>query len=100
MTASGGGTYSTGTNYVTNATFTRSTSGTTPITYYWTVASSSSSSGPWSTRNSGNFSSSTLGGTASIPQQSWNQTTYGAWSRYQVYAQNSYGTSGTLEWII
>lgn len=98
--SSGGGTYSTGTNYITNATFTRSTSGTTPITYYWTVASSSSQSGPWSSRNSGSISSSTLGGTQSIPQQSWNQSTYGSWARYQVYAQNSYGTSGTLEWLL
>lgn len=96
----GGGTYSTGTDYVTNATFTRSASGTTPITYYWTVASSTSQSGPWSTRNSGSFSSSTLGGTATIPQQSWNQSTYGNWSRYQVYASNSVNTSGTLEWLI
>jgi uncharacterized repeat protein (TIGR02543 family) len=96
----GGGTYSTGTNYVTNATFTRSTSGTTPITYYWTVDASASSSGPWTAWNSGSFSSSTLGGTASIPQQAWNASLYGVWARYRVYAQNSVNTSGTLEWLI
>ena len=96
----GGGTYATGTNYTTNATFTRSSSGTTPITYYWSVAASTSSSGPWTPWNSGTISSSTLGGTQSIPQQAWNQSLYGNWARYQVYAQNSVGSSGTLEWLL
>lgn len=97
----GGGTYSTGSTYITNATFTRSASGTTPITYYWSVyretANGSTSGSLW---NSGSFSSSTLGGTATIPQQSWsNGTTYN-WARYEVYASNSVNTSGTLRWWI
>ena len=96
----GGGTYTTGTNYITNATFTSSASGTTPITYYWTVYSSASSSGPWSLRNSGNLSSSSLSTTLNIPQQSWSTALYGNWSQYNVYASNSYGTSGTLTWLI
>lgn len=96
----GGGTYSSGTNYITNATFTRSASGTTPITYYWSVDAGPSSSGPWTAWNSGTISSSTLGGTQSIPQQAWNQSLYGNWARYQVYASNSAGTSGTLTWYI
>lgn len=96
----GGGTYSTGTDYVTNATFTSSASGTTPITYYWSVYSGTSSSGPWSLRNSGNISSSSLSTTLSIPQQSWNQATYGNWSQYNVYAQNGGGSSNTLTWTI
>lgn len=96
----GGGTFTTGTNYVTNATFTSSSSGTTPITYYWSVYSSASSSGPWSFRNSGTLSSSSLSTTLSIPQQSWNRTTYGSWAQYNVYAQNGGGNSGTLTWII
>jgi uncharacterized repeat protein (TIGR02543 family) len=96
----GGGTFSQGTNYITNATFTRSATGTTPITYYWSAEASTSSSGPWTLWNSGTISSSTLGGTQSIPQQSWNQALYGNWARYKVYAQNSVGTSGTLEWLL
>lgn len=96
----GGGTYSQGTNYITNATFTRSATGTTPITYHWSAEASTSSSGPWTLWNSGNISSSTLGGTQSIPQQAWNQALYGNWARYKVYAQNSVGTSGTLEWLL
>ena len=97
----GGGTYSSGTNYVTNATFTRSTSGTTPITYYWRVYAGTSNGFTGGTFwNSGSFSSSTLGGTATIPQQSWNQSTYGNWARYEVYASNNINTSGTLTWWI
>lgn len=97
----GGGTYTTGTNYVTNATFTSSASGTTPITYSWTVSSSTSSSGPWSSRGSGSISSSSLSTTLSIPQQSWNQTTYGAWAQYTVTASNGISPdSGTLTWLI
>lgn len=97
----GGGTFSSGTNYVTNATFTRSASGTTPITYYWTAYAGTFNGFTGGTLwNQGNFSSSTLGGTASIPQQAWNQALYGNWARYEVYAQNSDGTSGTLTWWI
>ena len=97
----GGGTYSSGTNYVTNATFTRSASGTTPITYYWKAYAGTFNGFTGGTLwNQGNFSSSTLGGTASIPQQAWNQALYGNWARYEVYAQNSDGTSGTLTWWI
>lgn len=98
---SGGGTYSSGTNYTTNATFTRSSSGTTPITYYWSVYAGTSNGFTGGTFwNSGSFSSSTLGGTATIPQQAWNQATYGNWARYEVYASNSIGSSGTLTWWI
>lgn len=97
----GSGTYSQGTNYVTNATFTSSASGTTPITYYWSVFSSLTSGGGSSGyTNSGSFSSSNLSTSLSIPQQSWNQTTYGNWANYSVYASNSAGTSGTLSWAV
>lgn len=97
----GGGTFATGTNYVTNATFTSSASGTTPITYSWTVYSSSSSAGPWSFRNSGSLSSSSLSTTLSIPQQSWNQSSFGSWAQYNVAASNSAGSSpGTLTWLL
>ena len=96
----GGGSYSQGTNYVTNATFTSSSSGTTPITYYWSVYSAKSSSGPWSFRNSGSITSSSLSTSLSIPQQSWNQSTYGNWSQYNVYASNSVSSSGTLTWTL
>jgi hypothetical protein len=97
----GGGTYSTGTNYVSNATFTSSASGTTPITYYWSVYSSTSSGGASTGyTNSGNIQSSSLSTTINIPQQSWNQATYGNWANYSVYAQNSVNTSGTLTWAL
>ncbi len=103
----GGGTYSTGTNYTTNATFTRSASGTTPITYYWSVDSGSWNGSTWTSStggsgwNSGTISSSTLGGTQSIPQQAWNASIYGVWARYQVYASNGISpNSGTLTWYI
>lgn len=97
----GGGSFSTGTNYVTNATFTSSSSGTTPITYSWTVYSSTSSSGPWSFRNSGSLSSSSLSASLSIPQQSWNQSSFGSWAQYNVAASNSIGSSpGTLTWVL
>ncbi len=97
----GGGTYVTGTTYTTNATFTRSSSGTTPITYYWSVYAGSSNGFTGGTFwNSGSFSSSTLGGTASIPQQAWNTSLYGNWARYEVYASNSASSSGTLTWWI
>jgi hypothetical protein len=97
----GGGTFATGTNYVTNATFTSSASGTTPITYSWTVYSSTSSAGPWSFRNSGSLSSSSLSTSLSIPQQSWNQASFGSWAQYNVAASNSIGSSpGTLTWLL
>lgn len=97
----GGGSYSQGTNYITNATFTRSGTGTTPITYYWSAEASTSSSGPWTLWNSGTITSSTLSGTQSIPQQAWNQALYGNWARYKVYATNGVDPqSGTLEWLL
>jgi len=96
----GGGSFATGTNYVTNATFTRSATGTTPITYNWSVYAGTSSGFTGGTFwNSGSFSSSTLGGTANIPQQTWNQALYGNWARYEVYATNGVNPqSGTLTW--
>jgi hypothetical protein len=97
----GGGSYSQGTNYITNATFTRSGTGTTPITYHWSAEASTSSSGPWTLWNSGTITSSTLSGTQSIPQQAWNQALYGNWARYKVYATNGVNPqSGTLEWLL
>lgn len=97
----GGGTFATGTNYVTNATFTSSSSGTTPITYSWIVYSSTSSSGPWSYRNGGSIQSSQLSTTLSIPQQSWNQSSFGAWAQYNVAANNNIGSSpGSLTWVL
>lgn len=97
----GGGTYQTGTNYITNATFTSSSSGTTPITYSWIVYSSFSSSGPWSYRNGGSIVSSSLSTTLSIPQQSWNQASFGSWAQYNVAASNSAGSSpGSLVWVL
>ena len=98
---SGGGTYTTGTNYVTNAFFTSSSSGTTPITYYWSVTSSLTYNGGSSGySNSGSISSSSLSTKLNIPQQSWNQSTYGVYANYQVYASNSVGSSGTLSWQV
>lgn len=97
---SGGGTYSSGVNYVTNATFISSSSGTTPITYSWTVYSSDFNTGPWSFRNSGSLSSSSLSTTLNIPQQGWDADSFGTWAQYNVTASNSAGSSGTLTWVI
>ena len=101
----GGGTYqlpSSGNNfnYITNATFTSSSSGTTPITYSWTVYSSDFNTGPWSLRNSGTLSSSSLSTTLNIPQQGWDSDSYGSWAQYNVTESNSAGSSGTLTWVI
>lgn len=101
----GGGTYqlpSSGNNfnYITNATFTSSSSGTTPITYNWTVYSSDFSTGPWAFRNSGSIQSSSLSTTLNIPQQGWDSDSFGSWAQYNVTASNSAGSSGTLTWVI
>ena len=68
-------------------------SGTTPITYYYSVYSATSDGGALSLRASG----STTGTTYS---SSWNSTTYGVYGVLKIYAQNSYGrapSSGTID---
>lgn len=101
----GGGTYqdpsfSNNFNFITNATFTSSSSGTTPITYNWSVRSSDFANGPWALRNSGSINSSNLSSTISIPQQGWDSDSYGAAAQYTVSASNSGGTSGSLVWVL
>ena len=87
------GTYSfSGGNYNIAWSWTAS-SGTTPITYYYSVYSATSDGGALSLRASG----STTGTTYS---SSWNSTTYGVYGVLKIYAQNSYGrapSSGTID---
>lgn len=63
-------------------------SGTAPITYYWTLTQANSEGGATTFTTNGNTTgtSFTSGGGGS---------TYGLWARFTVYAQNSVGTSGT-----
>jgi len=101
----GGGTYqdpsfSNNFNFITNATFTSSSSGTTPITYSWSVRSSDFANGPWALRNSGSINSSNLSSTISIPQQGWDSDSFGAAAQYTVSATNDGGTSGSLVWTL
>lgn len=86
--------------FYSSATFTSSSSGTTPITYSWIVESSDFPTGPWAQRNSGTINSSNLSSTISIPQQGWDPDAYGASSRYTVTASNSAGTSSELVWTL
>lgn len=62
-------------------------SGTTPITYYWTLYQANSNGGAVTNSASGSTTSTTF-------TQSMNST-YGLWAYFTVYAQNSVGTSGT-----
>jgi len=101
----GGGTYqdpsfSNNFNFITNATFTSSSSGTTPITYSWSVRSSDFANGPWALRNSGSINSSNLSSTISIPEQGWDSDSFGAAAQYTVSASNAGGTSGSLVWTL
>jgi hypothetical protein len=61
--------------------------GTAPITYYWTLTQSLTSGGATTATASGNTTSTTF-------TQSMNSTN-GFWGRFTVYASNSIGTSGT-----
>jgi hypothetical protein len=61
--------------------------GTAPITYYWTLYQSQSNGGSITAQQSGNTTSTTF-------TQSMNSAN-GLWAYFTVYAQNSSGTSGT-----
>jgi len=76
--------YSSGPSWT--GTWTAST-GTAPITYYWTLYQSQSSGGSISAQQSGSTTGTSF-------TQSMNSA-FGLWAYFTVYAQNSVGTSGT-----
>jgi len=78
--------YATGPTWT--GTWTASATGSTPITYYWTLNQANSNGGSITNTASGSTTSTTF-------TQSMNST-YGLWAYFTVYASNSAGNSSTV----